>query len=202
MRRRKHKPRTWGKAAERELFNGVGISGVDWFKRRCGGRSRSAVYQKLRREYGRGGLTRGAYTLHELENGTQYGETQIRRAGAALNQKWKRLGPRGAHLITEEQMREIVAWLGHDFWSKRHHLYGCTWCQTDRRPHRAAGLCERCYHKHRRACVVLCLPTSLAEQAAVLRKASGRVNEVVLGRLVSGLALKPSQIDSLVCLTP
>ena len=150
MKRRKRKPTPWSKLAERELFNGVGISGVEWFKKHCGKRSRAAVYGKLRREYGPGGLTRGVYTLHELEKTTGYDEGQIRRAGGALNQKWKRLGPRGAHLITEEQMREIVTWLGHDFWAPGHRLYGCKVCQTTNRPHKALGLCERCYYVHRR----------------------------------------------------
>lgn len=211
MRRRKRPPAPWSKAAERELFNGVGISGVEWFKQRCGKRSRSSIYQKLRREYGPGGLTRGVSTLHELEKQTGYSECQIRRAGGALNQKWKRLGPRGAHLITEEQVREIVTWLGHDFWSKRHRLYGCSWCQTVRMPHHRVGLCERCYYRHRRLCGKLGLPAGVKAQAAVLTRAvtgrdiggrSGRFKGEGAARLAAGLALSRAQLDWLAMLAP
>lgn len=204
MRRRKRKARAWSKAAKRELFNGVGISGIEWFKQRCGGRSRIAIYKKLRSEYGPGGLTRGVYTLHELAKQTGYGETHIRRAGSALNQKWKRLGPRGAHLITEEQMREIVTWLGHDYWSKRHHLYGCLWCQAERAPHRASGLCGRCYHKHRRLCRKLGLPTSVEAQWRLLRETDAgrhvRFKAEGLAKLGVGLALTEVQLDWLAML--
>lgn len=211
MRRRKAKPAPWTKGAERELFNGVGISGISWFQQRCGGRSRSSIYHKLRREYGPGGLTRGAFTLHEIEKRTGYSETQIRRAGGALNQKWKRLGPRGAHLITEEQMREIVTWLGHDYWSKSHHLYGCSWCNTNRRPHWASGLCGKCYHRHRRLCRKLGLPADVAGQRELLQRSAigrdiggrhGRFKAEGLARLEAGLALTAAQLDWLTVLAP
>lgn len=209
MRRHKARPAPWTKAAERELFNGVGISGVAWFQQRCGGRSRSSIYHKLRREYGPGGLTRGAFTLHEIEKRTGYSETQIRRAGSALNQKWKRLGPRGAHLITEEQMQEIVTWLGHDYWSKGHHLYGCSWCNTNLRPHRASGLCEKCYHRHRRLCRKWKLPADVRAQAAILKRAAtgrdiaekhGRFRAEGLAKLEAGLALTETQLKWLAML--
>jgi hypothetical protein len=211
MTRRKAKRKPWTKAAERELFNGVGISGLAWFKDRCGGRSTAAVYHKLRREFGPGGLTRGAYTLYELERRTGYSETHIRRAGSALNQKWKRLGPRGAHLITEEQMDEIVTWLGHDFWSKTHRLYGCLWCATDKRAHRSVGLCVRCYHRHRRACIKRGLPVTVTSQKDLMRgmaigrdnsRAHGRFLEKGASRLAAGLALSEEYLDWLAMLAP
>lgn len=209
MKRRKRKVIPWSKAAERELFNGVGISGIAWFQKRCGKRTRAAVYKKLLREYGAGGFTRGVYTLRELERTTGYDENQIQRAGSALNQKWKRLGPRGAHLITEEQLREIVTWLGHDFWSKPHRLYCCTWCNATRRSHRAAGLCAKCYHAHRRLCKKLGLPASLKAQVAFLKRGAtigdndpqeARARSQSLSRLSSGLALSVEQLDWLVML--
>ena len=189
MKRRKPRKR-WTKLAQRELFNGVGISGIAWFKRKCGGRSVGAVYHKLQRDFGLGGLTRGAYTVHELETVTGYSETQLRRGGSALNQKWKRLGPRGAHIITEEQMSEIVTWLGHDYWSKPHRLYGCLWCTTEKRAHQALGLCGRCYHRYRRACIKLKLPATVVEQSSLLKNIkSGKFLDKANSRLNSGIAL-------------
>lgn len=207
MKRRRKPAKPWTKLAQRELFNGVGISGLAWFKKRCGGRSDSAIYHKLHREYGPGGLTRGAYTIHELEKLTSYSESQLRRAGSALNQKWKRLGPRGAHLITEEQRDEIVAWLGHDFWSKTHRLYGCLWCSTLRRSHQCLGLCLRCYHQYRRACLKRGLPISVLKQTDLLRAVGSKDSrehakfmDKATARLDSGLVLDAAQLDWLAML--
>jgi len=211
MKRRRKQPKPWTKLAQRELFNGVGISGLAWFKKRCGGRTLNAIYHKLSREYANGGFTRGAFTIHELETLTGYSESQIRRAGSALNQKWKRLGPRGAHIITEEQRDEIVAWLGHDYWSKPHRLYGCLWCSTMRRSHRSGGLCVRCHAKYQRACRKRGFGGSIRDQKLLiqgitLRGSQSKEQAVFLAkankRLVSGLALDESHLDWLAMLIP
>jgi len=207
----KKRQKRWTAAAQRQLFNGVGIAGLAWFQSRCGGRSADAIYHKLRREYGPGGLTRGSYTLGKLRRITGYSETHLRRAGSALNQKWKRLGPRGAHIITEEQMGEIVTWLGHDFWTKPHRLYVCLWCRTTRREHRAGGLCVCCYYRYRRACQKRELPVALAEQKALLARVKpdrdnsrvyAKFSEKVNGRLTAGLALDAEQLDWLTMVAP
>ena len=201
MKRRKPARKPWTKVQTRELFNNVGISGVAWFMRNCGGRSVAAIYQKLSRDCGPGGLTRGAYPIHRLEKISGYAESQIRRAGKALNHKWKRLGPRGAHLITEEQMDEITTWLGHDYWSKAHKIYCCSWCTTEQHRHKALGLCVRCYPKYCRMCAQLKMPTALSVQSDRLNLLSNKLANVessilygVTTRLNSGVALELEQL--------
>ena len=146
----------------RSLFNGLGAYGLSWFRRKAGTaynwpnapqRSRSAIYNKIRREYGGGGLTRGIYTRHQLETSTGYNRHHLERARIALNQKWKRTGPRGAYLISEEQAEDIIAWLRKDYWVPGKRLYGCVWCATTKREHKGLGLCSRCYFRYRRVCV-------------------------------------------------
>lgn len=209
MRTKKPKPKPWTTEQEMDLFNGVSISGVAWFKRHCG-RSVYGIYKKVHREYGPGGLTRGAYTLWELARVTGYSRTHLRRAQAALGQKWKRLGPRGAHIITEEQLEELATWLTHDYWSKTHRQYGCVWCSTSKRPSVGLGLCGRCYYRHRRLCQKLGLPVQRLEQLKLWRRItrsegdksgnSGRVMKDGLTRLESGLALTEAQLDWLALL--
>ena len=201
--KKKKTNKPWSKQETKELFDGISIAGLEWFKKKCGKRSTSAIYQKILREYGKGGLTRGAYTLLELRKTTGYSESHIRRAQSALNQKWKRLGPRGVYLITEDQVEEINCWLQHDFWSKAHRLYGCTWCTSSKLPSRALGLCSKCYWKHRRICNRLGLPMSLKEQIILLQKCKGKGVHAKfvkdgLTRLNAGLALREDQLDWLV----
>lgn len=201
---KKNSKEPWDEAEIRVLFDGIGISGVAWFKSRCG-RSRKAVYNKALRMYGQGGLTRGSFTLHEICETTGYNYSHIRRAQAALNQKWKRLGPRGAHLVTEEQLRDILEWLKHDFWSKSKKLYGCQWCTTTTRPHVGRGLCSRCYYRHIYLCERLGLPVSGLKQIALLRKAlrqdcanleaHGTFIQEAMARLQSGLALSENDLE-------
>jgi len=203
---KKRKSRPWTSKQERDLFNGVSISGLDWFRRHCG-KSTKAIYSKVAREYGPGGLTRGAYTLRGLSRSTGYSSTQLWRAQEALGQKWKRLGPHGAHLITEEQRGELVTWLGHDYWAKRQRRYTCEWCATSNRPPEALGLCVRCYHRHRRLCLKLGLPVTLVGQLVLCRRVangasdrdsqSGRIVREGLLRLERGLSLTETQIDCL-----
>lgn len=200
----RRKPWFWTKEQEMDLFNGVSISGISWFERHCG-RTRDAIKAKLRREYGEGGFTRGAYTFWELARVTGYSRCQLKRAQNALGQKWKRLGPRGAHIITEEQLEELVAWLAHDYWSATLRRYGCAWCATERRRHTGGGLCERCYYRHRRLCIRLGLPTTFAEQLVLIRKnqrsggdkagVSGKVMREAVARLEAGLALTEADLD-------
>lgn len=209
--------RRWSREATNSLLDGVGAFGLEWFRRRGGAsydypnapvkRSRAAVYAKAHREFGEGGLTRGVRTLHELSAQTGYTRGQLRRAGHALNQKWKRLGPRGAHLISDEQAEEILTWLQHDFWSKSLHLYACLHCGTSNRPHRAAGLCGRCYYRYRRRCLDLGLPAGLREQVALILRLDKQpgVEAKLLDmsrRLEHGKALGLNELDWLIMLYP
>lgn len=209
MVKAKNRPHYWTKQQEMDLFNGVSISGIRWFVKHCG-RSAKAVYNKLAREHGAGGLTRGAYSFWELSRVTGYSRSQLKRAQAALGQKWKRLGPKGVHIITEEQLEELVAWLAHDYWSVRLRRYACAWCATSTRSSYAIGLCLRCYKRHRWLCGKLSLPTTIAGQLEMVRNIqrlgddkagkSAKVVKEVQTRLEAGLALTEAHLDWLALL--
>ena len=86
----------WELKALKALFNGIGAFGLSWFQRKSGKsydwpnapvvRSRDAIYAKIRREYGGGGLTRGVYSRGALVLVTGYDRRQLERAQVALNQ--------------------------------------------------------------------------------------------------------------------
>jgi len=165
----------WSEKSLRTLFHGVGSYGIQWFRNQTKTadgslRSRQAIYAAARRLYGLGGLTRGAWTLRRFIEHTGYQRTHLFRARSALRQKWKRLGPGGAYLITEEQKDEIVEWLKHDYWSAQKRLYCCLACHTEVKPHYSYGLCRRCYFKYRRYCVRNDLPVTLGGQNKLLIK--------------------------------
>jgi hypothetical protein len=204
----------WSKEAEKALLHGIGFYGLDWFQRNGGQpydypnapskRSRSAVYAKARELFGPGGLTRGGYTLARLAHETGYHPTQLRRAGSALNQKWKRLGPNGVYLLTDEQVEDILEWLKHDFWSKPLRLYACIWCGTKARPHKGGGLCGPCYFQHRRRCGALGIPQSVRALAQWAAKAARLLTWVedekdfllaAKSRLEHGKSLSREQLD-------
>lgn len=202
----------WGKKARDALFNGIGAYGLAWFQKRSDApydesegpqkRSRMAIYKKSFREFGPGGLTRGSYTLHELQKTTGYNREQFIRAREACKQKWKRTGPGGDHLITEEQVEEILEWLKHDYWSKAHRLYCCRRCTTDRRTHYGAGLCERCYFKYRRSLERRGLPTSIQALAVKLKSLEvgksenhGKFLDRICSDLERGFALDDECLD-------
>lgn len=159
--------RPWTRKEARAVFDGVGSYGWAWLKAQSGGRSIAAITSKIRRLCD-SGARRGAVSLHHLATSTGYSRTQLRRAASALNQKWRRMGPRGAHIITDEQSVELLGWLQHDFWSKAKRLYGCAWCATAEREHRALGLCGVCFFRYRRRCLELGLPTATVAQGRLL----------------------------------
>ncbi len=171
---------------------------------RATGRSRGALHAKLRGLTGQGALSRGAYSLAQLQRDTGYTYEQLRRAASALNQKWKRLQPTGRFLVTEEQREEIITWLKHDYWATVHRLYSCLFCTTERRPHRALGLCERCYFSYMRACKVRGLPFSPKEIATKLAcvGASDKLPPQVLARVKRGLAIEREYLDRLAGILP
>jgi len=136
----------WPKEKAYMLYQGVGIYGIEWFRRKTG-KSLDAIQAKARRMYGHGGLSRGAFTVREASRRTGYHREQLYRAMQALRQKWKRTSSQGSYLIYEEQLEELVQWLKTDYWSGYHRLYGCLWCDTQDRPHYELGLCQRCYQR-------------------------------------------------------
>jgi hypothetical protein len=197
----------WTREESRAVFSGVGSYGWAWMVAQSGGRSLAAISSKIRRLCG-SGARRGALSLHAVAVVTGYNRTQLRRAASALNQKWRRMGPRGAHIITDEQFLEIIDWLQHDFWSKRKRLYGCVWCATERREHKALGLCGVCFFAYRRRCRDLGLPVTRAGQGRLLQDierlacdltaAHARFLEEAKSLHARGLALSPGLLDWLV----
>jgi hypothetical protein len=205
----------WSKEESKVLFDGIGAYGLEWFCQRtetgyewAGAplqRSANAIYSKLYRLYGKGGLTRGVRTLREVLEYSGYSRTHVLRAQKALHQKWRRTGPGGSYLISDEQMDEILDWLQHDYWSKIHRLYCCLGCTGDRRPHRAVGLCSSCYYQYRRVCEKLDLPSSIKELKRITGVVSGqelegsaldgKILEEAIGRLRKGVVPEPWQLE-------
>lgn len=186
----------WTKAEEQTLLQGCGVYGLSWFQRHCGnahgwanaptGRSAKAIYNKARRLYGEGGLTRGTYTITQIMRLTGYSKTQIRRAMRALDQKWKRLSPKGAYLIHEDQYDDIVQWLATDYWCARHRLYNCLWCHKTRYDHKGKGLCRRCYSRYIKGLERCGLPVTNSGLLALVRSRLGNdVNTEKLERQLS-----------------
>lgn len=202
--------RRWSKKALRDLLDGIGSYGIVWFQRKANApgdyegaeRSRQAIYNAALRLCGPGGLTRGTYTVNRLARDTGFSKSHLYRARNALRQKWKRLGPRGAHIITEEQVQDILEWLKHDYWSKSKRLYCCAGCQTEKRPHRCLGLCQPCYFRYRRRLEGLGIPTDrddllsrMANLEVDKNEIHGKVLEAVIGKLESGRALSELEIE-------
>jgi hypothetical protein len=150
----------WTRQEEQRLLDGVGSFGWQTLQRRCGAKTRGAIQAKIRRDYGGGGITRGTYSLLEAIQETGYSRTQLRRAAEALGQRWGRTakGKNHTFLITGEQLEELVAWLSHDFWSKKLKLYGCHSCGTQTDPHYSFGCCLGCFKTLRRYALRLGLP--------------------------------------------
>jgi len=199
----------WTKDQDQSLLQGLGTYGYQWFKARTGGRSKAAILTRASRKF-QSGITRGAYTLNRIVKNTGYSRTQVLRAQDALKQKWKRTGPKGAYLITEEQLTEIVDWLQHDFWSKSKRRYCCSGCTSETRASYALGLCRRCYDRYRKECSRRGLPIVLEEQKVLfdrirLEAFSGNhatFLDEIARQLDKGLALSDAQLDWLEMLRP
>lgn len=204
----------WTKAEEKALLDGVGAYGMAWLRRRTDPgynwanapqlRSVAAVYAKLGREHGSGGLTRGTFSLRQVIMYSGYSRGQIFRAQKALRQKWKRTGPRGTFLITDDQLEEILTWLQHDYWATCKRLYACAGCTTEKRPVYAVGLCCPCYYRYRRMCRRAGVPATVAGQRQILDSLSaedceqyGILVSEIRERVTRGIALAPEHVDFL-----
>jgi hypothetical protein len=147
--------RRWTKDEVLALYQGAGTVNLDWIQRHTEcpydyegappHRSLGSIHQKAHREFGIGGTRRGTYSLKSAAEKSGYAPSQIRRARAALGQKWKRTSSRGPYLISEDQYFELVEWLAGDYWSVRNRQYACEWCGCTDRHHYALGLCRMCY---------------------------------------------------------
>ena len=151
----------WTKTEESILLQGIGPNSIDWLCRKLK-KSRAAIDSKLYRMFG-GGISRGTYSLSELMSLTGYGRSQILRARKALKQKWKRTSTKGHFLITDDQLEEIGAWLGLDYWSKPHRLYKCLWCGKAEYCHKSYGLCTKCYLEYARLLHKLDFPMAISK---------------------------------------
>lgn len=191
--------RKWTKREENQLLQGVGVFGIGWFRRNTQsaydwpgaprGRTRAALYAKARRLYGRGGFSKGSFSLRKASKVTGYSITQIKRAMEALKQKWKRTSATGSYLIFEEQLEEITQWLRKDFWSKKQRAYCCLWCQRESVGHHGRGLCFRCYQRYYQRLRRLGLPLEtdqLVEKIEVLRE-SGIIEEASVATALRSL---------------
>jgi len=211
--------RHWTKREAQGLLLGAGAFGIAWLQSRTQAfydwphapktRSYRAVKDKAYR-MGLGGFTRGAWGLVAVCRETGYVKSQLLRACAALNQKWKRTGPRGDFLITDDQVDELIEWLKHDFWCKSKHLYACGWCSGIKRPHYRAGLCGSCYWKYRGACLALGMPCGVQQQREFAVRLRGqdikpeerKFLEKAIWRLSKGQALEQSRLEWLAILIP
>lgn len=202
-------PPRWTKREAQQLLMGAGAFGIAWLQAQTKGRSYYALMSKARR-MGLGGFTRGALSFAEVMRQTGYSRKQLFRARDALNQKWKRTGPLGDYLITDDQLDEIVEWLKHDFWSKTKHLYSCAWCSSEKRPHRSLGLCTSCFWIYRDECLALEVPAGVHQQRELVAYLRGltlaieerKFLERVRWRLERGLALERGQLEWLSLLIP
>lgn len=159
----------WSKDDDRALFMGLGAYGTEWFKPRVGRsydykgaptqRTTKALYGRVRRLCDGGGLGRGAISLRQLRMTSGYSDCQILRAREALNQKWKRINPGGAYIITEEQAEDVLSWLKNDYWAPILRIYACVDCGTRKHKHRSLGHCEECYWVLRKALYAAKFPT-------------------------------------------
>lgn len=136
---------SWSKLDEIKLLQGAGVCSFEWLCKHVK-KSEQAVKNKARRMWN-GGVTRGYFSVYQLTNLTGYNSKQLNRARRALKQKWNRTGVKGTHMISEEQIVDLLTWLKNDYWSKKLHLHACVWCGSNQRRHRGLGLCSRCYNR-------------------------------------------------------
>ena len=189
----------WSAEDSREVMLGIGAYGVAWFERKSG-RSRDAIYSHLRRNYGCA-LGRGTYSLDQAARNTGYAKSQLLRARDAMGQRWKRLSATGTHLITEEQVDDLVVWLGHDYWCKKYRLYACITCGEKVKPPKAHGRCSSCYFRARRRFAAHNLPFSkegILDHIRILRRnADQKDRDLLIGLKATFRSGKPPSDDQL-----
>lgn len=198
----------WTRKQKQNLLLGIGAYGLEWLCRKSGDRSQDAIYSQIRRLYGGGGLTRGSCTLSKICADTGYNREQIIRAGKALGQRWARTGKRGAYLVTEDQVEQLVAWLKQDYWCSKLRLYGCVRCGTVTQPPCGFGACQRCYYVLRRRAHRLGLPfiaQKLSERVIQAKEAyegdDREFLELMEARLAHGWAPLDEDLDRIAGLT-
>lgn len=205
--------RRWTPKEDRALLDGVGTFALNWFRKKSGkthvypnspDRTRKAIYYRAGIVNGKGGLTRGTYTLRQATTDTGYAKEQLQRAQSALGQKWKRLSRRGSFMITLEQLEEMCEWLKQDYWCKKLRLYSCVNCGSNRHASRGQGLCKKCYFKIRRLAKSLRLPDRVDSLIELIMSSLDSTPQEVRGflenarrQLERGWALTENQIRQL-----
>lgn len=162
--RRPSRPR-WSRKADLDLLEGQGSFTVRTVEKRTG-RTRKAIYGRLLRAHGGGGMSRGNYTLDGAIEESGYSRTQLLRARRALGQAWLRTSKRGRWILTLEQFEALTEWLKRDFWCVSLRLTECLRCRTRKQPHHRNGLCTSCYWPVRAAAVQAGLRMSVRALAA------------------------------------
>lgn len=157
----KHLKRRWTRDESRTLTMAVGAFSIDYIARNTN-RTPKAVYQKILRQLGGGGVSRGTRTERMVAEETGYSPRQIRRAGRALGQRWQRTSTTGAVMLGDDQIEAIIRWLKHDYWCPRAHVYACVTCGTSDVPAYGLGLCHPCYRHQAMAFRQVGLPFALA----------------------------------------
>jgi hypothetical protein len=186
----------WTREEDHVLLEGAGAFGLAWFRRRIGPsyafpgappRSPDAIYARARKLWGKGGMTRGSYSMRQIAEESGYTRMQLRRAQKALQHSYRRTSPNSRMLVTDDQRLDLFAWLASDFWCKPLHRYGCVWCGTRERPHKGGGLCSRCYYAFRRATVRRAMPQSLESLCRLAEARRTPVQRRAYERLVRGV---------------
>jgi hypothetical protein len=194
----------WSAEDDRTLIEGAGAFALKWFYNRLKregklARTRLALYHRAAKLW-TGGLRRGVYSFRQLQLETGYHPDQIRRAQDALNQRFKRLSPRGPYLVSYQQRQDLLAWLANDYWSRPLRLYNCVWCYKRDKPHKGCGMCARCYMAHRRFCQREGLPYDLEELQLAIAQSPIRpgLRAMLCERLDRGWALERDILQRLV----
>lgn len=177
--------RRWTEEESRTLLLGVGAFSLDWLRRKTHGRTSAAIYARMRRSFGGGGLARGSYTLRGACRETGYESRQLLRSRAALNQRWPRTGPGGSYLVSAEQLEDLCAWLVRDYWCAKLTLYACRECGQDDRPHRRGGMCSPCSHAVRRYAQRCGLPASCRDLLMIVDASSPHAAKLNRGYMLT-----------------
>lgn len=150
--------RAWTERDDKELWWLWGSFAPDVVARRTG-RTLAACKQRAR-VLGIGSSGRGATTLAELARNTGYDESRLKGAIEYLGLRTRKndsssRSARGKHhAISSDQVEEILEMLSRipdgvrlvdSRWGRGNRPQSCRGCQQTERPHKAKGLCGRCY---------------------------------------------------------
>jgi hypothetical protein len=108
------------------------------------GRSEAAVRRQRSRVQRR--QRRGDLSIAEVARRAGYDRSVVQRVSRALGHRWSAnglTGVRARYWLAREQAEEVLCCIAAPPWSSQ--VADCRSCQTRRIPHKARGLCRRCY---------------------------------------------------------